>query len=76
MGETITYEEITRRHPDEWVFIGDIETNDALAIQSGIVLFHSPDRDLVYRKAIEMQPPGRTGFRFTGDIPDDVMVVL
>ena len=42
---------------------------------SGKVLFHSPDREEVYRKAIELRPE-HFAFRYLGELPEDMAFVL
>lgn len=75
MGETLTVEEIEGRFPSEWVLIGDPQTDDAQRLLAGTVLFHSPERDEVDRKLLELRPP-RFAFRYAGAPPDDVALVL
>jgi hypothetical protein len=44
-------------------------------VQSGKVLWHSKDREEVYRKAVELRP-GRSAMLYTGKMPKDTAVVL
>ena len=38
-------EDIKRSYPDEWILLGDPEMNEReMAIHSGVVLYHSPDK--------------------------------
>ena len=53
MNEILTITEIQSRFHAEWVLIQDPETTESLEVRSGKVLYHSKDRDEVYRKAIE-----------------------
>ncbi len=75
MTETLTIDEIKARYAPEWVLIGEPETDEALDLQAGKVLFHSTDRDEVCRKAMEY-PPGRYALQFLGTIPEDLVLVL
>lgn len=75
MADILTHAEIVRRHVDEWVLVGDPKTDDHFQVESGRVLFHSPDRDTVYRKAVELRP-GRFAVVYTGQPSPDVAVVL
>jgi len=75
MKEILSFSEIKKRYDAEWVLIGDPETDDNLNIKEGIVLWHSKDRDEVYRKAREIHP-NHSAILYTGQIPDDVAVVL
>jgi hypothetical protein len=73
--QVLTIAEIESRFPSEWVLVDDPETNDDLEVLKGKVLCHSPDRDDVYRKAVELRPR-RSAFLYTGDIPDNLEVIL
>ena len=75
MGETLSITEIQSRFQSEWVLLEDPQTDEALDLKSGKVLYHSKDRDEVYRKAIELHPK-RFAMLFTGVIPDNTAVVL
>ncbi|MEW6202358.1 MAG: hypothetical protein AB1546_10300 [bacterium] len=75
MQEILSLFEIKEQFDSEWVLIGDPETEDDLNIKQGIVLWHSKDRDEVYRKAREIRPK-HSAILYTGKLPDDVAVVL
>lgn len=75
MNELLTIGEICQRFDSEWVLIGDPVEDDALELQQGRVLFHSPDAEAVYRKAVELRP-ARFATLFTGRIPDDMEFAL
>ena len=75
MEDTVTMGEITARFESEWVLIDDPQTNNALEVLSGHVLFHSADRDAVYQEAINYQLK-RSAILFTGEIPDDLTMIL
>jgi hypothetical protein len=75
MGDILTIAEIHSRFDSEWVLVGDPSTDDSLQVQHGRVLYHSKDRDEVYRKAIELRPP-RFAMLYTGTIPKDTAIVL
>ena len=75
MDEVLTRSEIEARYAPEWVLIGDPQTDEALDIQAGKVLFHGLDADEVCRKAMDY-PPGRYALRFLGTMPDDVVLIL
>jgi hypothetical protein len=74
-NEILTIKEIEDRYPSEWILVGDPVTNDALEVLSGTVLWHSPDRDEVYRKAIELRPK-RSAFLNTKVIPEGTVIIL
>jgi hypothetical protein len=75
MDRVLTLKQIEERFESEWVLVEDPETNDALEVQSGKVLWHSKDRDQVYRKAVELRPK-RFAMLYTGTIPKDTAIVL
>lgn len=75
MNEILTFDEIKARYAPDWVLVGDIQTDDSLALQSGRVLFHGPNRDEVTRKMVEY-PPGRYSLQFLGTYPDHLVLNL
>lgn len=77
MNERLTMDQINEQYPDEWVFLVDPISIDPQGVQSGIVRFHSKDCDEVERQMLALQPrPRRSALLFTGEIADDVVVVL
>ncbi len=66
MREEMTIEEIYARFPDEWVLIDQPETDEHQRVRRGHVVFHSPDRDAVDAKSLEMPVPRHAAVRFTG----------
>lgn len=75
MDEVLTIDEIESRFAPDWVLIGEPQTDDTLAVLGGKVLFHSPDRDEVCRKARELRP-GRFAIEYLGAWPEDMALVL
>ena len=75
MADVLTIDEIKSRYAPDWVLIVEPETDEGQRLLAGKVLFHSPDREAVYRKAIELRP-GHFAFRYLGELPDDVAFVL
>ena len=75
MAEEMTIEEIRSQFGSQWVLIGDPATDEALNVLGGTVLWHSPDRDEVYRKAVALRPK-RSALLYTGQMPEDTAVVL
>ena len=73
--EVLTFDEIKERYAPEWVLIGDPQTDEYQRVLAGTVLFHSPSREEVYRKALELRPKN-SAFRFLGTIPDEMVFVL
>lgn len=58
-----------------WVLIGDPETDQATQQVSGRVLFHSKDRDEVYRKPIDSGPK-RIAVLYMGSPSPDSIIIL
>ena len=52
MDEILTVGEMESRFVAEWLLVEEPQTDEALEVRSGKVLFHSKDRDEVYRKAV------------------------
>lgn len=75
MSDVLTAAEIESQFRSEWVLVGDPETDDSLRVRSGRVIYHSKDRDEVYRKAVELRPK-RFAMVYTGTLPKDTAIVL
>lgn len=75
MDNILTVGEMRSRFVGEWLLVEDPQTNDALEVRSGVVRYHSKDRDEVYRKAVELRPR-RFAVLYTGGIPEHAAVVL
>lgn len=75
MSDVLTIAEIETRFVSEWVLVADPETNEALEVQRGTVLYHSKDRDEVYREAVRLRPK-HFAMLYTGTLPKDTAIVL
>lgn len=75
MSEVMSLAEIRARFESEWVLLENPETTETLEVKSGKVLWHSKDRDEVYRKARELRPK-HSAILYTGRLPEDTVVVL
>ncbi len=75
MDDILTVGEMESRFIAEWLLVEDPQIDDALEVLSGVVRYHSKDRDEVYRKAVELRPR-RFAVLYTGEIPKDAAVVL
>ena len=75
MGEVMLVDDIYSRFVSEWVLLEDPVTTESLEVKSGKVLWHSKDRDEVYRKARELQPE-HSAILYTGKTPEDMEIVL
>jgi hypothetical protein len=74
VDELLPIEEIESRYAPDWVLIGEPQTGEDLTVRAGSVLFQSPDRDEVYRKAGELKP-GRFAVRYLGPRPEELALV-
>ena len=75
MNEMMSYAQIEQEFDSEWVLIENPEVCSDLTVRSGTVVWHSKDRDEVYRKARELHPP-HTAILFIGNLREDMAVVL
>jgi hypothetical protein len=75
MATMMTVQEIQHQFDSEWVLLDDPQTNETLEVKAGQVLWHSKDRDEVYRKAVELRPR-RFALLFTGKMPEGTAIVL
>lgn len=66
MPDKLTWDEIKKRFPDEWVVLVDYSFNDNEDLTDGVVYAHGPERAQVYASA--SQGPKRTAVRYTGEI--------
>ena len=75
MDTEMTIEEIESQFESEWVLLEEPRTDEALKVLAGKVLFHSKDRDEVYRRVVALRPK-RSAIVYTGQIPEETAVVL
>ena len=75
MDEVLTVSQIEDRFKSEWILLEAPETDESLEVRSGRVLWHSRDRDEVYRKAIELRPD-RFAVLYTGKMPEGTAIAL
>ncbi len=75
MSKIAILAEIKNRFKSEWVLLEDPETDETLNVIKGKVLWHSKDRDEVYRKARKLCPK-HTAILYTGIQPEEIAVVL
>jgi hypothetical protein len=75
MKEILSSIEIKEQFDSEWVLVGDPEIDENFSVKRGVVLYHSKDRDEVYRKAREIKPK-HSAFLYTGKIPEGEAIVL
>ena len=75
MNDVMAIADIHDKFDSEWILLEDPETDDSMEIRGGRVLWHSRDRDEVYRKAQEISPQ-HSAIVYTGSLPEDVVVIL
>jgi len=75
VDDLLTIDEIESQYPSEWVLIGDPRTDGSPRLLAGRVLFHSPERNDVYRKVGELQL-SYFAIRYLGEMPDGTALVL
>jgi len=75
MSEIMSLADIRDRFESEWILLEDPETTESLEVKSGKVLWHSKDRDEIYRKARELRPK-HSAIIYTGTLPEETVVVL
>lgn len=71
----VSFSYIQENVKSEWVLIGEPELSKDLVIKKGKLLYHSKDRDEVYRKARELKPK-HSAIVYTGTLPNNTVVVL
>jgi hypothetical protein len=75
VNQVMSLVEIEAQFQSEWVLIEDPQTTDTLQVMGGRVLWHSSDRDEVYRKVRELQPLHHA-ILYTGKMPKDMAIIL
>jgi hypothetical protein len=75
MTDILTRDQIEERFQSEWVLVGDPQTSESLEVESGAILWHSKDRDEVYRRAVALRPK-RFAVLYTGGMPEDTAIIL
>ena len=75
MEKALTIAEIESEFDSEWVLLEDPQTNEALEVQGGKVLYHSKNRDEFDRKVLEFRPK-RFAVLFTGLPQEDMEFAL
>ncbi|MBI4861154.1 MAG: hypothetical protein HY815_12985 [Candidatus Riflebacteria bacterium] len=66
MGEKLTWDEIKKRFPDEWVVLVDSSFNENEDLTEGTVFAHGSNRDTIYDQC--RRAPSPFAVRFTGQL--------
>ncbi len=83
-AEVLSFDEIKKLHPDEWVLIGNpVLANNGFTgpvvklLQRGVVLYHSKDRrEIAYRAKDVRQGYPSIACVYTGEIPKNRRYLL
>lgn len=68
MGQRMTWEEMKKAYPDEWLAVVNYTSNDVGDVD-GEVVYHSDDKDDFYRHAKEViDRYGGMAMRYTGEL--------
>jgi len=66
VGEKLTWDEIKKRFPDEWVVLVDYDWPDDADVQAGVVWAHGRDHDEVCDRSRAVPSP--FAIRYTGQV--------
>ena len=74
----MTLAEIKTQFPDEWVLILVTQLGEDYETIAGEILYHHPDKKKVYQQMgeIDRDPDTTLTVEYTGEIPDDLAVML
>ena len=75
MEQIMTLEEIEKQFDHEWVLITDPQTDEALQVKSGRVVYHSRDRDEFDRKSLDFKA-ARFAVLYIGKMSDEMEFIL
>ena len=70
--------QIEAQYPNEWVLIQRMKLDRQGMMKTGRVLFHSPEKDAVYDRAMQLTPPVSIAVLFMGwpELADDEVFAL
>jgi len=74
-SETFTLAEIETRYDNEWILVENAEFDANDTFIRGKVLYHSKNRDDVYRKDLELRPRS-AAYLYTGPTPENILINL
>ena len=74
----LSKEEINRKFDGEWIYAIDCEDDDMGTILGGNVVLHSQNRDDVIRAMGEYENSidTLTYFRYAGNVPEEISIIL
>jgi hypothetical protein len=75
MVEILSIDQMKTQFAEEWILVEDPQTDEALEVLSGKVLYHSRDRDEFDSKVLEFKPK-RFAVLYLGEPPEDMGFLL
>ena len=72
--ERLSFDEMRRRYPDEWLLVRDCEFNEAMQLVRGIVVAHHPQRSIIHGQQLTMD--GALAVVYSGEIAKDETYIL
>jgi hypothetical protein len=75
MKNVFTMKQLEARYSGEWVLLVDPVHNELMEPSRGELVFHSKDRDEVYKKA-HGRKDAHTAIFYLGKIPEDLVVAV
>ncbi len=75
MKRILTMKQLEARYSGEWVLLVNPVHNKQMEVIKGEMVFHSKNRDEVYKRAHERRDP-HTAIFYVGKLPEDLVVVL
>lgn len=64
MGERLSWKEIEKKYPDEWVLVVDLDMGEMGSIEEATLIAHSKNKEEIFSYPIEAE---RVGLLFTGE---------
>ena len=74
MKKVFTTKELEARYSGEWVLLVNPVQNELMEPMRGELVFHSKDREEVYKEAHERKD-AHTAIFYVGKLPEDLVVV-
>jgi hypothetical protein len=75
MKRVLTMKELEARYSGEWVLLVNPIHNEVMAPIRGELVFHSRDRDEVYKQA-HRRKDAYTAIFYVGKLPEDLVVTV
>jgi len=69
------WSEIEKKYKDKWVLLDNVQVDDNMDLIEGDVLFAHPDKNVVIKKMLELQPES-SAIEFAGDLPEDIALFI